>query len=129
MKPKRTFTILIAICGFLLTTYFFTQLHRPISNSSKAHSLLVLVQAAEADIDINIPKKLYSCLPRKVEKLRLLASNTTEQNSYHLVAIYLASQPQNSNEPPPPTYQETLVKLDNLGCLVVVPKEKWELYL
>lgn len=124
MKPKPTFTTLLAICGFFLTTYFFTQLHRPINNSSQISPSIILVQATEADIDVNIPKKLYPCLPRKVENLRFLASNTTDQDTYYLIGIHQALQPQISNEPPPPNYKETIVKLDKLGCLVVVPQEK-----
>lgn len=124
MKPKHKLTILLAISGFFLATSLFTQSHRPISNFSKADSSIVLVQATEAEIDTNIPKKSYPCLPKKVERMRLLASNTTEQDTYYFVAIYLRPQPRSSNDPPPPTYQETLVKLDNLGCLVIVPKEK-----
>lgn len=104
--------------------YFFTQFYRLTSNSSNEHSSVVLVQATEADIDANIPKKLYPCLPRKVGRLKLLASNTSEQDTYYFIGIHLAPYHQNSDEPLPPTYQETLVKLDNLGCLVIIPKEK-----
>lgn len=124
MKLKHILTILLVISGFFLATYFFSHLHYPTSNSSKAHLPIAQVQVVELDIDVNIPKTIYPCLPKKVERLRLLASNTTEQNTYYFVAIHLAPQPQNSIEPFPPTYQETLVKLDTLGCLVVVPKEK-----
>lgn len=124
MKPKHRLLMLLAVSGFLLGIYLFTQSHLSTSKSSEAHPSIILVQAAEADIDINIPKKLYPCLPKKVEKLRLLASNTTSRTSYYLVAIHLAPQPQILNEPPPPTYEQILVKLESLGCLVVVPKEK-----
>ncbi len=99
-------------------------MHYSISKSSEVYPSVIQVQSVEADIDVNIPKKLYPCLPKKVEKLRLLAFDTNKQDTYYLVAIHLAPQPQNSNDPPPYTYQQTLVKLDKLGCLVVIPKEK-----
>lgn len=124
MKPKLTLTISLAIGGFFLTTHFFTKIYNPISSYSKANSPIVLVQAIEANIDSSIPKKLYLCLPRKVEKLRLLASTINKGNTYYLIGVHQALQPATTNEAPPPIYEETLVKLDNLGCLVVVPKEK-----
>lgn len=123
-KPKLTLTMLLVVGGFFLTTHFFAQLYHPTSISSKANSPVVLVQATEANIDSSIPKKLYRCLPRKVEKLKLLASTVNKDNKYYLVGVHQALQPASTNEGSPPTYEETLVKLDNLGCLVVVPKEK-----
>jgi hypothetical protein len=124
IKRKLTLTTLLVIGGFFLTTHFFTQTYRSISSYSEATSPVVLVQATEANIDSSIPKKLYPCLPRKVEKLKLLGSTVDADNTYYLVGVYQALQSVPINEAPPPTYEETLVKLDNLGCLVVVPKEK-----
>lgn len=124
MKPKFTLTILLVVGGFFLTTHFFTQFYRSTSSYSKANSPVVLVQATEANIDSSIPKKLYPCLPRKVERIELLASTVDAGNTYYLVGVHQALQPATTNEAPPPTYEETLVELDNLGCLVVVPKEK-----
>jgi len=124
MKRKLTLTTLLVIGGFFLTTHFFTQFYRLISSYSKVNSSVVLVQATEANIDGSIPKKLYPCLPRKVENMKLLASTVDQDNTYYLVGVYQALQPVTTDETPPPTYEESLVKLDNLGCLVVVPKEK-----
>lgn len=124
MKRKLTLTTLLVIGGFFLTTHFFTQTYRPISSYSKANSPVVLVQATEANIDSSIPKKLYPCLPKKVERLMLVASAVNKDNTYYLVGVDQALQFASTDEAPPPTYEETLVKLDNLGCLVVVPKEK-----
>lgn len=123
MKRKLTLITLLAIGGFFLVTPFI-QTYRPISSYDKANSPVVLVQATEANIDSTIPKKLYPCLPKKVEKLRLFASHTTEQDTYYLIGIYQPPQPHSPDEAPPPTYEETIVKLDKLGCLVIVPKEK-----
>lgn len=80
--------------------------------------------AANTRIDRNISQRLYPCLPKQAKELKLVAKVVSGKNSYHLVGIdespsQAASIKQN--------YQETLVKLDDIGCSVVISKEQREL--
>lgn len=77
---------------------------------------------AQANIDSKIPKNIYPCLPRQVQDLKLWAHTKANQSNYYLIGIY--QQHSQQMEEFQPQYQETLVELDNVGCLVVVPKQK-----
>lgn len=123
MKVKYVLTGIVIAGGFFLLSNFLVPVQRSTSSSNSLRAPAVLVKAT-AEVDDNIPQKLYPCLPKQVDKLMLAASTTIKQDTYYLIEVHQAPQPLSTTEAPPPTYEQTLVKLDNLGCLVVVPKEK-----
>lgn len=123
MKVKYVLAGIVMAGGFFLLSNFVVPIQRLTTSSNSLRAPAVLVQAT-VEVDDDIPQKLYPCLPKQVEKLMLAASTTIKQDTYYLIEIHQAPQPLSNTEAPPPTYEQTLVKLDNLGCLVVVPKEK-----
>lgn len=123
MKVKYVLTGIVIGGGFFLLSNFLVPVQRSTSSSNTLKAPVVLVQAT-AEVDNDIPQKLYPCLPKQVEKLILAASSITKQNTYYLIEVHQTAQPLSTTKAPPPTYEQTLVKLDKLGCLVVVPKEK-----
>lgn len=123
MKVKYVLAGIVMAGGFFLLSNFVVPIQRLTTSSNSLRAPAVLVQAT-VEVDDDIPQKLYPCLPKQIEKLMLAASTTIKQDTYYLIEIHQAPQPLSNTEAPPPTYEQTLVKLDNLGCLVVVPKEK-----
>lgn len=105
---------LIAACSLPATSY--------LDNTRSSNKAVVLVQATQ--FDNSIPKNLYPCLPKRVRKLRLFAHTTSNKKSYYLVGVYNLPSSSLNQIDPLPEYQETLVALDDIGCLVIVPKEK-----
>jgi hypothetical protein len=82
------------------------------------------VLAHTRQFDNKIPKKLYPCLPKQVRKLKFLAHTTANKSGYYLIGVYnLPSQSLGEIEPVP-DYQQTLVSLDEIGCSVIIPKDK-----
>lgn len=80
----------------------------------------------QAEIDKNIPKNLYPCLPQQgVQKLELRAKTTTEKIDYYIVGVNNQPQPLSQDEAPTPNYQQTLVAIDEISCRVIIPKEKY----
>jgi hypothetical protein len=122
MKVKQPgLLVFVLITGISLTTACSvkatpTALSSPTNPTPK-------VTLVQTQVDNKIPKKLYACLPKQVQKLKLLAHSNTNNSIYYLVGIYQLPQHFNGTEPPP-EYQETLVELDNIGCSVVISKEK-----
>lgn len=75
------------------------------------------------EIDKNLPADLYPCLPKQEKKIQLRAATTHEQKKYYLVGLYgLPSTHQGVAVQP--AYNETLVALDDIGCQVIVSKQK-----
>lgn len=75
------------------------------------------------EIDKNLPTDLYPCLPKQEKKIQLRATTTHSQKKYYLVGLYgLLSTHQGVAVEP--SYNETLVALDNIGCQVIVSKQK-----
>jgi hypothetical protein len=105
---------LIAACSLPVTSY--------LNNTRSSSKAVILVQATQ--LDNNIPENLYPCLPKRVRKLRLFAHTTNNNKSYYLVGVYNLPSSSLNEIDPLPEYQETLVALDDIGCLVIVPKEK-----
>lgn len=105
---------LIAACSLPATSN--------LDNTRSSNKAVVLVQATQ--FDNNIPKELYPCLPKRVRKLRLFAHTTNNKKSYYIVGVYNLPSISLNEIDSLPEYQETLVALDDIGCLVVIPKEK-----
>ena len=138
MKNLRTkfFMFLAVSSGIALLTGLSIWLLSPTFSSSyfsnsNSNSTAVFVSQAEPtpEFDPDIPKKLYSCLPKKdVQRMELRAkttTNKTSQISYYLVGVHNQIQSLNSDEILKPNYQETVVLIDEIGCQVIVPKEKY----
>lgn len=103
--------------GFLIFTF-----NSYTSFEMVAKPPVVAQNMADTKIDRNISRKLYPCLPKKTQELKLVSSLVVGKDSYSIVGIYPSSSKPPNGEP---NYQETLVKLDEIGCSVVVPKEEW----
>lgn len=122
MKVKQTLPLVfVLVTGIsLITACSVRAIPTTSSSPSNSDSTVTLVQAR---IDNKIPKELYPCLPKQAQKLKLLAYTKANDSSYYAVGVYQLPQYLNDSEPQP-EYQETLVKLDSIGCSVVVSKEK-----
>ncbi len=123
MKQKHVVMGLVIAGGLFLVSKLFIPPQHLISSVNTLKTPVVFVQAT-AEIDNEIPQKLYPCLPKQVKRLALAASSSIKQDTYYLVDVQQAPRPLSTTEAPSPTDEQTLVKLDNLGCLVVIPKEK-----
>lgn len=123
MKVKYVLTGIAMAGGFFLLFTNFLASVQPSANSNDLRPPIVLIQAP-AEVDDHIPQKLYPCLPKQVMKLTVAASSAIEQDTYFLIEVHQAPQPLSTTEAPQPTYEQTLVKLDKLGCLVIIPREK-----
>jgi hypothetical protein len=121
LKRKLFGEVLVVVASFLLTA-FSVRAVTPVSNSYRVSNLPVTFTAT-TNVDNNIPKKLYPCLPKQVKKMKLWAHVSANQANYYLVGVYQSSQDFKEQELQP-EYQETLVELDDVGCFVIVPKEK-----
>lgn len=123
MKVKqRLIGLVVLISGASLIAACSVQTTPYLNSSRSSNPTVILAQAKQ--LDNNLPKKLYPCLPKRVRKLKLLAHTTANKNGYYLIGVYnLPSQPSSEIEPSP-EYQETLVELDAIGCSVILPKEK-----
>lgn len=127
LAVSSSITLLTGLSVWLLSPIFSSSY---LSNSN-SNSTAVFVSQAEPkpEFDPNIPKKLYPCLPKKnVQKMELRAkvtTNKTNQISYYLVGVYNQPQSLSPDETPEPSYQETVVVIDEIGCQVIVPKEKY----
>jgi hypothetical protein len=105
--------------GWVLVSMF----NNYIFPDSVAQSVTKIEVAANTNIDKNIPDKLYPCLPKQAQKLKLVSSVNSGKNSFFIVGIY-QSPIQGQASGGEPNYQETLLQQDEVGCLIVIPKEK-----
>lgn len=127
LNPKQM-VLLMIIGGISLLTAFSVWALTPLfSSNHTTQSTAQLTTATEVNystaIDKNIPKNLYLCLPKAVQKLKLEETATYEQKKYFTVGIYtLPSNVAGMEEPS--SYKETVVALDDIGCQVVVSVEK-----
>lgn len=94
----------------------------PTSIDVAAKPLIKAEATVKPKIDRNISQKLYPCLPKQAKELKLAGKVVSGKDSYHLVGIYGALKEQ--VVPSEESYEETLVKLDNIGCSVIIPKEQ-----
>lgn len=96
-----------------------------INQIPKPAAELVAQREAEqqAEIDKNIPKSLYPCLPEQEQRLEARENTTYKQKKYFLVGLYGLPSTHQGVEVQA-SYEETLVALDNVGCQVIIPKEK-----
>lgn len=118
-----TLTIVITIFTFFSTLILVSSFGSyPLPNSS-AKLVTQIEIAIKPNVDKNIPKKLYPCLPGKVQQLKLVSKALTNIDSYYIVGIYQSLPPESATEVEP-IYEETLVKLDDIGCSVIIPKEE-----
>lgn len=118
----KFFTFLIVTSSILLLASYLVKIVPYTENSRNLSSEIVLAHAVQ--FDSKIPKKLYSCLPKKVRKLKFLAHTTANKSSYYLIGVYNLPQQFSSEIEPVPDYQQTLVSLNQIGCLVIIPKDK-----
>ncbi len=77
----------------------------------------------QAEIDKNIPKNLYPCLPKHEQRLQLRESTNYNKKQYYVIGIYELPSTHEGVEVQP-SYKETLVALDNADCQVIVSKDK-----
>lgn len=101
-----------------------------LSNSNlTATSELISQIKSIPEIDPNIPKHLYPCLPQQgIQKLELKAKVTTTKTKkidYYIVGVNNQTQSLSEDKAPLPNYQQTLVAIDEIGCQVIIPKEKY----
>jgi hypothetical protein len=122
MQMKRTFVVkIVLVVGAILLTFCSAQAVIPaLDNHRVLSSTVTFTQVPE--VNDSVPKSLYPCLPKQVQKLKLLAQSSIDQSSYYIIGVYNYQLRQGEEQPP--EFQETLVKRDNIGCLVVVSKEK-----
>ena len=120
--------------SFSLLAGLFVWLLNPIICSvhifnSNSNTLLVSQAKTIPKIDAKIPENLYPCLPKQnAQRLELIAINTTNRSnqlSYYIVGVYNQPEPLSQDEAPELNYQETLVAIDEIGCQVIIPKEKF----
>lgn len=106
----------------------FDSIYLPNSNLNATIELVSQTKSIP-EIDPNIPGNLYPCLPQQgVQKLELRAKFTTkeiENIDYYIVGVNNQPQSLSQNEAPTPSYQQTLVAIDEIGCQVIIPKEKY----
>ncbi len=125
LTRRITFTLMIAIVssslfsGWVLVSMFGNY----IFPNSVAQTVTKIEVAVNTNIDKNIPDKLYPCLPKQAQELKLVSSVKSGKDSFYIVGIY-QSPIQGQTSEGEPNYQETLLQLDEVGCLVVIPKEK-----
>ena len=125
LTRRIIFTLMIAIVsssvfsGWVLVSMFGNY----IFPDSVAQTVTKIEVAANTNIDKNIPDKLYPCLPKQAQKLKLVSSVRSGKDSFYIVGIY-QSPIQEQTPEGEPNYQETLLQQDEIGCLVVIPKEK-----
>lgn len=123
MRFKHKFlTFLIVTIGTLLLISYLLKVVPYTENSRNFSSEVVLANAVQ--FDSKLPKKLYPCLPKQVRKLKFLAHTTANKNSYYLIGVYNLPSQSSSETEPVPDYQQTLVSLNEIGCLVIIPKDK-----
>ena len=126
LKPKL---ILLMFFGsiFLLTALSVWALAPFFASDqiSKSATELVAQQEAEqqAEIDENVPKSLYPCLPKQEQRLEVRENTTYKQKEYFIIGFYGLPSTHQGVEVQS-SYKETLVALDNVDCQVIIPKEK-----
>lgn len=119
IMKETLFLVFVLVTGITLTTACSVGAKPTVLNSSnRLSSTDVPVQL---QIDNKIPEKLYPCLPRQAQKLELRAHINENEIDYYLVGI---QQLQQSDDDDTPAYQETVVELDDIGCSIIVPREK-----
>lgn len=129
MKKSLTrriiFTLMIAIVssslfsGWVLVSMFGNY----IFPDSVAQTVTKIEVAADINIDKNIPDKLYPCLPKQAQELKLVSSVKSGLDSFYIVGIYQSPLQEQTPESEL-NYQETLLQQDEIGCLIIIPKEK-----
>lgn len=125
LTRRIIFTCMIVIVSFsLLSGWILASIFGSyIVPDSVAQSVTKIEVAANTNIDKNIPDKLYPCLPKQAQELKLVSSVKSGKDSFYVVGIYQSPLQEQTSEGEP-NYQETLLQLDEIGCLVVIPKEK-----
>ncbi len=107
----------------IVSSWFLVSISGSYTSSKMVTNPPVLAKnISNTKIDRSISRKLYPCLPKKTQELRLVSSLLVDKYSYHIIGVYTSLPKLPNGEP---NYQETLVKLDEIGCSVVVPKEEW----
>ncbi len=125
LTRRITFSLMIAIVSFGLFSgwVLVSMFGNYISPSSVAQTVTKIEVVANTNIDKNIPDKLHPCLPKQAQELKLVSSVKSGKYSFYIVGIY-QSLIQGQTSGSEPNYQETLLQQDEIGCLVVIPKEK-----
>lgn len=125
LTRRIIFTLMIAIVSFSLFSgwVLVSMFGNYISPDSIAQTVTKIEVVANTNIDKNIPDKLYPCLPKQAQELKLVSSVKSGKDSFYIVGIY-QSPIQKQISGGEPNYQETLLQQDEVGCLVIIPKEK-----
>ena len=125
LTRRIIYTLMIAIVSSTLFSgwVLISMFNNYISPDSVAQSVTKIEVAANINIDKNIPDKLYPCLPKQAQKLKLVSSVKLGRDSFYIVGIYQSPLQEQTSEDDP-NYQETLLQQDEVGCMVVIPKEK-----
>ncbi len=121
--------LLVTIITFLVTVllnWMFSIIFNNHVFTPNIHSTAILISQTEhkPQYDEKIPKSLYSCLPKQIQKAELRAKTTANQTNYYLIGVYNQSQPLNQEQAPLPNYQESLVSSNDASCEIIIPKDK-----